>query len=145
VSLCAPPAPPPAVSAARTALSVRAFRSSRRPRSHTGAACGTCTAAGLAGTTSPGVAASLGLAGVPKLVSVPFAAVGVSVLVIDDRLLGDGGHVLDGLGPVPAELRVLVLGVDDDAAFAARARRLRAEAWSAKERADDQLPTLLAR
>ena len=62
------------------------------------------------------------------------------VLVIDDRLLRDGG------GDVLAELsaaRVLVLGVDDDPAFAARARRLGAEAWIAKDRADEQLARLL--
>ncbi len=57
-------------------------------------------------------------------------------LVIDDRLLG-------GLGPHNAGLRVLVLGVDDDPAFAARARRLGADAWIVKDRADEQLPALL--
>lgn len=67
------------------------------------------------------------------------------VLVIDDRLLGDGAHILDGLGPLPAGMRVFVLGVDDDPAYAARASRLGAEAWIAKERADEQLPPLLAR
>jgi DNA-binding NarL/FixJ family response regulator len=61
------------------------------------------------------------------------------VLVIDDRLLR--GHD-DVLAELPA-LRVLVLGVDDDPAFAARARRLGAEAWIAKDRADEQLATLL--
>lgn len=64
------------------------------------------------------------------------------VLVIDDRLLRDGGG--DGLADLPAS-RVLVLGVDDDPAFAARARRLGAEAWIAKDRADEQLMTLLQR
>jgi DNA-binding NarL/FixJ family response regulator len=63
------------------------------------------------------------------------------VLVIDDRLLRDMEGLLAGL---PA-LRVLVLGVDDDPAFAARAHRLGAEAWIAKDRADEQLVTLLAR
>ena len=67
------------------------------------------------------------------------------VLVIDDRLLGDGGHILGGLGPLPAGMRVFVVGVDDDPAYATRARRLGAEAWIAKERADEQLPPLLAR
>jgi two-component system, NarL family, invasion response regulator UvrY len=62
------------------------------------------------------------------------------VLVIDDRLLRDGGG--DVLAGRPTE-RVLVLGVDDDPAFAARARRLGAEAWIAKDCADEQLTTLL--
>ena len=53
------------------------------------------------------------------------------VLVIDDTLLRDGN-------PLPADdgLRVLVVGVDDNPAFAARAERLGAAAWIAKERAD---------
>ncbi len=65
------------------------------------------------------------------------------LLMIDDRLLCDGEHVLAGLGPQLPGLRVLVLGVDDDPAFAARARRLGAEAWIAKDRADELLPALL--
>jgi DNA-binding NarL/FixJ family response regulator len=67
------------------------------------------------------------------------------VLMIDDRLLRDGAHVLSGLGPHRPGLRVIVLGVDDDPAFAERARRLGAEAWVAKDRAGDELPGLLAR
>ena len=35
--------------------------------------------------------------------------------------------------------------IDDDPAFAARARALGAEAWIAKDRADDTLPALLER
>jgi len=66
------------------------------------------------------------------------------VLVIDDRLIdGSSVHVLAGTGPVPRVVRVIVVGVDDDPAFAARARRLGAEAWIAKDRADDHLPALL--
>jgi DNA-binding NarL/FixJ family response regulator len=65
------------------------------------------------------------------------------VLVIDDRLLRDGDHVLAGLGLQDTGLRVVVLGVDDDPAFAARARRLGASAWVAKDRADEELPALL--
>ena len=61
------------------------------------------------------------------------------VLVIDDRLLRDTGSLLVGL----PGLRVLVLGADDDPAFAARARRLGAEAWIAKDRADERLVALL--
>ena len=59
------------------------------------------------------------------------------VLVIDDRLL----RALDGL---VADVRLLVLGVDVDPGFAARALRMGADAWIAKDRADEQLPTLLA-
>src|SRR4051794_23684836 len=66
----------------------------------------------------------------------------IDVLVIDDRLLAGQvrlpGHPADGL-------RVLVLGVDDDPAFAARARRLGAEEWIAKDRADERLSALLVR
>lgn len=60
------------------------------------------------------------------------------VLVVDDRLLGDG------LGAHDDGLRILVLGVDDDPAFAQRAQRLGAEAWIAKDRADERLSALLA-
>jgi DNA-binding NarL/FixJ family response regulator len=65
------------------------------------------------------------------------------VLIVDDRLLRDGEPVLSRLGPRGAGLRVIVLGMDDDPAFAARARRLGAEAWVAKDRAGDELPELL--
>jgi two-component system response regulator DesR len=65
------------------------------------------------------------------------------VLVIDDRLLREAGHVLAGVGPLRARVRVIVVGVDDDPAFARRAQRLGAEAWVAKDRADDELPQLL--
>jgi hypothetical protein len=44
---------------------------------------------------------------------------------------------------MPEGVRVIVLGVDDDPAFAARATRLGADAWVAKERADEDLPALL--
>jgi DNA-binding NarL/FixJ family response regulator len=44
---------------------------------------------------------------------------------------------------MPEGVRVIVLGVDDDPAFAARATRLGAAAWVAKERADEDLPALL--
>ena len=61
----------------------------------------------------------------------------VDVLVIDDRLV-------DGLDVRATGPRVLVLGVDDDPAFAARAHRLGAEEWIAKDRADERLAALLA-
>jgi DNA-binding NarL/FixJ family response regulator len=59
------------------------------------------------------------------------------VLVIDDRLLRAGGATL------PDGVRVIVVGVDDDPAYAARARSLGADAWVIKDRADDDLPALL--
>jgi DNA-binding NarL/FixJ family response regulator len=68
---------------------------------------------------------------------------GADVLVIDDRLVEDGRHLLAGLGPLHGTPRVIVVGVDDDPAYAARALRLGADAWVAKDRADDELPQLL--
>ena len=65
------------------------------------------------------------------------------VLILDDRLVRAGDHVLAGLGPQRGHVRVIVIGVDDDPAFAARARRLGADAWVAKDRADEELPALL--
>lgn len=66
------------------------------------------------------------------------------VLVIDDRLVRGGDDALAALRRQTTGLRVLVLGVDDDPAYAARARRLGAEAWIAKDRADEMLMALLA-
>jgi DNA-binding NarL/FixJ family response regulator len=68
---------------------------------------------------------------------------GADVLVIDDRLVDDGRHLLAGLGPLHDTPRVIVVGVDDDPAYAARAMRLGAEAWVAKDRSDEDLPGLL--
>lgn len=68
---------------------------------------------------------------------------GADVLVIDDRLVDGGRHVLAGLGPLHDTPRVIVVGVDDDPAYAARAVRLGAQAWVAKDRADEDLPRLL--
>ena len=65
------------------------------------------------------------------------------VIVVDDRLLHSTSHILAGTGPTPDPVRVIVMGVDDDPAYAARAHRLGAEAWIAKDRADDELPRLL--
>lgn len=53
------------------------------------------------------------------------------VLVIDERLLRDGRRL-----PRVAGLRVIVVGVDDDPAFAARAADQGAVAWLPKERDD---------
>jgi DNA-binding NarL/FixJ family response regulator len=60
------------------------------------------------------------------------------VLVIDDRLLRDNHWTGRGLG-----VRLIVVGVDDDPGFAARARHIGAEAWVPKEQADAILPLLL--
>jgi DNA-binding NarL/FixJ family response regulator len=65
-------------------------------------------------------------------------AVQPDVLVIDDRMIRDTDATL------PAAVRVIVVGVDDDPAFAARARALGAAAWVVKDRADEDLPALLA-
>jgi DNA-binding NarL/FixJ family response regulator len=65
------------------------------------------------------------------------------VLMVDDRLLRDGENVLSRLGPQRAGLRVIVTGMDNDPAFAARARRLGAVTWVSKDRAADELPALL--
>jgi DNA-binding NarL/FixJ family response regulator len=59
------------------------------------------------------------------------------VLVIDDRLLRAAHATL------PASVRVIVMGVDDDPAYADRARALGADAWLVKDRAGDDLPALL--
>jgi DNA-binding NarL/FixJ family response regulator len=67
------------------------------------------------------------------------------VVIVDDRLLRSASHVLAGTGPLRDPVRVIVMGVDDDPAYAARAERLGAEAWIAKDRADDVLPELLER
>src|SRR5215217_6504182 len=61
------------------------------------------------------------------------------VLVVDDRL------VRDGHAPASGGVRLIVVGVDDDPGFAARAQRIGAEAWVPKERADSLLPLLLTR
>jgi DNA-binding NarL/FixJ family response regulator len=65
------------------------------------------------------------------------------VVVVDDRLLHTTSHILAGTGPTRDPVRVIVVGVDDNPAYAARAQRLGAEAWIAKDRADDELPRIL--
>jgi DNA-binding NarL/FixJ family response regulator len=65
------------------------------------------------------------------------------VLVVDDRLLSHDGHALAGLGPHRAGMRLIVLGIDPDPAYAARARRLGADAWVVTDRAPEELPRLL--
>jgi two-component system response regulator DesR len=64
------------------------------------------------------------------------------VLVIDDRLLNAADQALVSSG---SPLRVIVVGVIDEPAFTARALRLGAEAWIAKDRADEELGQLMGR
>jgi hypothetical protein len=60
------------------------------------------------------------------------------VLVIDDRLLRDVAWTAAELG-----VRLIVVGLHDDPGYPARAERLGAECWVAKDRADAVLPVLL--
>jgi DNA-binding NarL/FixJ family response regulator len=62
------------------------------------------------------------------------------VVVLDDRLLRKRQLTADAL-----EARLIVVGVDDDPGFVARAHQLGAEAWVPKDRADAVLPLLLTR
>ena len=74
----------------------------------------------------------------PDLVEATVEETRPDVVVVDDRLLGDERWTgRDG----PA--RVIVVGVDDDPGFAARALRIGAEAWVPKDRAGTRLPLLL--
>jgi DNA-binding NarL/FixJ family response regulator len=57
------------------------------------------------------------------------------VVIVDDRLLRNGRWTQQDLGA-----RLIVVGVDDDPGYLARARRIGAEAWIPKERADALLP-----
>ena len=60
------------------------------------------------------------------------------VVLVDDRMLRDSDWTADDL-----DARLIVVGVDDDPGYVARARRIGAEAWVAKERADALLPGAL--
>jgi two-component system LytT family response regulator len=60
------------------------------------------------------------------------------VLVIDDRLVGHGLRL-----PPAARPRVIVIGVDDDPGYAARASRSGAVAWVPKDRVDLLLGAIL--
>jgi DNA-binding NarL/FixJ family response regulator len=59
------------------------------------------------------------------------------VVVLDDRLLRTGDW------PPRDDVRVVVIGLDDDPAYAARARRIGADAWIPKDRVDLLLRALL--
>jgi DNA-binding NarL/FixJ family response regulator len=60
------------------------------------------------------------------------------VVVVDDRLLRHAAPSADDLG-----VRLVVMGVDDDPAYGARALRIGADAWLRKELADELLPDVL--
>ena len=60
------------------------------------------------------------------------------VVLVDDRMLRDSDWTANDL-----DARLIVVGVDDDPGYVARARRIGAEAWVAKERADALLPPAL--
>jgi DNA-binding NarL/FixJ family response regulator len=60
------------------------------------------------------------------------------VVVVDDRLLRH-----DALTAAAVGSRLVVVGIDDDPAYPARARRIGAEAWVPKDRADELLPDVL--
>ena len=84
---------------------------------------------------TPGVAL-VAQPSVPEEIAAALRETKPDVLVIDDRLLAN---------PAWARLdtRLIVVGVDDDPGFVARARRLGAEAWIPKDRADALLPIML--
>jgi two-component system, NarL family, invasion response regulator UvrY len=74
----------------------------------------------------------------PHLVEATVEETRPDVVVVDDRLLGDERWTgRDG------DARVIVVGVDDDPGFAARALRIGAEAWVPKDGAGTLLPLLL--
>lgn len=60
------------------------------------------------------------------------------VIVVDDRLFAEA------IGPATKDVDIVVLGADDDPAYAARAARLGAQ-WIPKESAQTLLPPLLSR
>jgi DNA-binding NarL/FixJ family response regulator len=80
----------------------------------------------------------------PEQIPDALRRVNANVLVIDDRLLRDDRNPMADGGPLPQDVRLIVLGMDDSAAFPARALRLGAEAWISKDAADDALRRLLA-
>jgi DNA-binding NarL/FixJ family response regulator len=59
------------------------------------------------------------------------------VVLLDDRLLRDGG-----LRAWPFAARLVITGMDDEPAYAARAREIGAAAWVAKERVDALIDAL---
>jgi DNA-binding NarL/FixJ family response regulator len=81
--------------------------------------------------------AVVGAEGSAREIGATIRALHPDVLVVDDRLLGDWRE------PYDPGVQVVVVGVDDDPAFAARAAQRRAIAWVPKECAGDQLVRVL--
>jgi two-component system, NarL family, response regulator NreC len=90
-------------------------------------------------TDSPGLEL-VAKASFPEEIELALRETRPDVVVIDDRMLRDGAWTADAPGT-----RLIVLGVDDNPAYPARARRIGAEAWVPKDRADTLLPALLRR
>ena len=87
---------------------------------------------------TPGVTLMAKLAD-PHLVGPAVDEFRPDVVIVDDRLLRDEPGIARDLG-----VRLIVVGVDDDPGFAARARHIGAEAWVPKDDADAILPVLLS-
>jgi len=90
------------------------------------------------------IAGSPGLALVTSVSSLPELRAALregepDVVLLDDRLLRGGG-----LRRWPFRSRLVITGVDDDPAYAARARQMGADAWIAKERVEALLDALHA-
>jgi DNA-binding NarL/FixJ family response regulator len=81
----------------------------------------------------------LGEVGDPGELAAAMSETQPDVVIVDDRLVE---QVCEGEGGVPFPL--IVVGVDDDPGFAARAQRAGAIAWVAKDQADTALPALLS-
>jgi len=88
---------------------------------------------------TPGLAL-VAKASIPEEIELALRETRADVVVVDDRLLRDGTWTADDTGT-----RLVVMGVDDDPAYPARARRIGAEAWVPKDRADALLPAVLRR
>jgi DNA-binding NarL/FixJ family response regulator len=61
------------------------------------------------------------------------------VLIVSRRLLDLGPEGMRLPGPLPPHTRTIVVGLEDDPAFAADARRAGAAAYVLKDRADREL------
>ena len=68
---------------------------------------------------------------------------GAAVLVVSRRLLKRSSRGMRLPGPLPTGTRTIVLGLEDDPAFAADARRAGADAYVLKDRADVDLPAAI--
>jgi DNA-binding NarL/FixJ family response regulator len=61
------------------------------------------------------------------------------ILIVSRRLLELGSEGMRLPGPLPAQTQTIVIGLEDDPAFAADARRAGAAAYVVKDRADRDL------